>query len=348
MSFVNDQTQVVVATVAFGMGIDKPDCRLVVHYGLAKTVEAYYQQTGRAGRDGVRSRCVLYFARNDVTRLQNFISNSNSSSSSAGGGGSAAWGGASSTLQTQSLKMVQEMEDFAKTSSCRRHWLLRYLGEDFDSAQCSGCDNCERKIRQSSLGAGVTDGVGPALDMTKEVGLLLEAVHATGGRFGLGVPVDVLRGSQSSALCTKLGGLAKVSSIPCWGKGKERGERWWKALAYMLVESAEPTLLQPLSVSLPGREVRTYRLTPAGQSIRSAILQSRGAGLGLDQGLDRGQPSAPREAAGGDAELPIPVMLVPSKEMEHAVERARFRSTQRQPPCTSARKCPFSVFSVAL
>ena len=123
-AFVRDELQVVVATVAFGMGIDKPDVRLVVHYGLPKTIEGYYQQTGRAGRDGLSSRCVLFWNRGDLVTLGAITSKD--------GGGEDGGG-----RQRQVMALVQQMQALAAATDCRRSRLLTYFGENEPPAAAS-------------------------------------------------------------------------------------------------------------------------------------------------------------------------------------------------------------------
>lgn len=123
--FKRDRTAIIVATIAFGMGIDKPDIRLLVHYDLPKTLEGYYQETGRAGRDGPPSDCVLFFSHNDVPKLKRFIGEIEDDA-----GRENAYG-----------KLDQVIE-FCELQACRCRYLLRYFGEEWSGGNCGGCDFC--------------------------------------------------------------------------------------------------------------------------------------------------------------------------------------------------------------
>ncbi|CAM9767620.1 unnamed protein product, partial [Hapterophycus canaliculatus] len=116
-SFCGDRPQVVIATIAFGMGIDKPDVRVVIHWGLPKTVEAYYQQTGRAGRDGLPAKCTLLFSRADAVRQRSILALSTN--------------GVAPTAESlkRSSALLAEMERFSTSAGCRRRTLLEYFGE---------------------------------------------------------------------------------------------------------------------------------------------------------------------------------------------------------------------------
>src|SRR2546427_7662930 len=123
--FLRDDAQVICATIAFGMGINKPNVRFVVHYDLPKNIEGFYQETGRAGRDGLPSECLLLFSAGDAVKYSRFIAE------------------VSDEKQRQiATAQLRQMVDFAESRKCRRAALLRYFGEDFREPNCGGCDNC--------------------------------------------------------------------------------------------------------------------------------------------------------------------------------------------------------------
>jgi superfamily II DNA helicase RecQ len=172
------RTPVIVATIAFGMGINKADVRFVVHFSMSKSLEGYHQETGRAGRDGSRAQCVLLYAYGDAVRLRDMIRSS------------AAENGTSSAALTANLDALNAMIAFCEEAvDCRRAHLLSYFGEAFDAGQCrAGCDLCVRGARAGAQ----------RRDCTAAAGAVLRIAAALGGKAFLTYVVDVLRGSASA------------------------------------------------------------------------------------------------------------------------------------------------------
>jgi ATP-dependent DNA helicase RecQ len=166
--FLKDEAKIVVATIAFGMGIDKSNVRFVVHMDLPKNIESYYQETGRAGRDGLESEALLFFSRGDVVKLKSFAAVEGNE--------------AQSKIM---LKKLNLMSEFGDLKTCRRKFLLNYFSEDL-TEDCGHCDNCTTEFER--------------FDGTIIAQKALSAVYRTGQRFGLSYLIDFLRGSQAKTI----------------------------------------------------------------------------------------------------------------------------------------------------
>jgi ATP-dependent DNA helicase RecQ len=199
--FVRDDVDIIVATIAFGMGINKPDVRYVIHYDLPKNIEGYYQQIGRAGRDGLDADCLLLFSYGDTGKSRYFIDQ---------------------MVNEQEKRLasmhLNQMLALAETEDCRRIPLLSYFGEPHVPQSCVKCDNCLNENQEKS-------------DLTVPAQKFLSCVHRTGQRFGAGYVVDVLRGSNAEKVLQNQHNLLSTYNI-----GNEFSKKQWMNLSRQLIQ----------------------------------------------------------------------------------------------------------------
>jgi ATP-dependent DNA helicase RecQ len=202
-AFNRDEAQVVVATIAFGMGIDKSNVRYVIHADLPKNVEGYYQETGRAGRDGERADCILLFGHGDIPRIQYFIDKIEDPGE-----------------RDIACAKLDDMVKYASHNTCRRKYLLAYFGEAYESGPCGHCDVCT--------------GVHEKTDITKDGQILMSAMLRTGERFGAGHILDVILGADTKKI-REYG----HNAIKTYGAGRGKQAKHWKrVLGELLAQEA--------------------------------------------------------------------------------------------------------------
>jgi ATP-dependent DNA helicase RecQ len=198
--FVEDEVEIIVATIAFGMGIDKSNIRFVIHYDLPKNLETYYQETGRAGRDGEKSDCILFFSHGDKFKIEHFIRQKDDE-----------------TDKQLAYKKLRDMINFGGSTTCRRKILLNYFGEAYDETNCGNCDVCLQPKEK--------------IDGTIIAQKIVSCMSQVNERFGINYIADILCGSRTQKINSK-----GHDTLTSYGTGKEYSKKQWQAFIRELIQ----------------------------------------------------------------------------------------------------------------
>ena len=226
--FLNEDVQVIVATIAFGMGIDKPDVRFVIHYNIPKSIENYYQETGRAGRDGMEGKCILYYSHKDVAKLEHFMKDKPLSEREVG------------------AQLINETVSYAESGVCRRKTLLYYFGEGYDDKKsCGHCDNCLQPKEK--------------IEAKADVVIVLKAIKQLGEHFTIDYVITILTGKLTPQVQ-----MYRHEALDTFGSGNHQEPHFWNSLIrQMLLHGLLEKDIQEYGVLKLTKKSETFLKRPA-------------------------------------------------------------------------------------